>query len=153
MLGLGRRWNEILFLRRRRSAAYRIYYRSTSATHILMEYFFAMGLVLTFVCCDRMYCFLHRKSVYLPSRPLKLARDGSTDRRDLPSSNFCTLVCSSCETKFSRVILHYNTNKRPSSYFFFVFSGRGVQCTLFWGFFAQLTLEQKQNNKDRERVC
>ena len=57
-------------------------------------------------------------------------RAGSTDRRNLPSSHFRTLgFFSICETKFGRVILHYNTNKRPGGLFLFLFF-KAVRCIL-----------------------
>ena len=57
-------------------------------------------------------------------------RAGSTDRRNLDSSNVCTLVFSSCfflvaGTKFGRVVLHYKTKKRL--FFFFL---HFVRCIL-----------------------
>ena len=64
-------------------------------------------------------------------------RAGSTDRRNLDSSNVCTLVFSSCfflvaGTKFGRVVLHYKTKKRL--FFFFFFISWGAFYVLNWSF-------------------
>ena len=77
-------------------------------------------------------------------------RVGSTDTRNLLSSDFCTLYFFSYETKFGRLILHYNTNKRPgASSLLFVFD-REVRFTFFEisrQLRPQLTLEQKKKKK------
>ena len=68
--------------------------------------------------------------------PPATLRAGSTDRRNLASSNFCTLFFSIWETKFEigKDVLHYNANKRPDGLFFFFFANRDVHFTPFWDF-------------------
>ena len=70
---------------------------------------------------------------------------------ELTFFKLCTLVFSSCDTKFGRVILHYNNNKRLVVFFVFcLFSA--VRCNLrffeiFRQLWPQLTLEQNKNKK------
>ena len=78
-------------------------------------------------------------------------RAGPTDRHNLLSSNFGTLVLSSCcEANLGRVILHFNitTNDLLGVFLCVFFYFVRWDLSVFWGFFAnfdpQLTLDKNK---------